>query len=113
MKHKKPFTLASLLLTILLGSTHAQELAPDDATIVANLGVWFRDAANTFDTETGIWADSSGNDNHAEPVGEVDVNGPVTYIGPTSDRPSGRSLAGPSLTKMWLRCTLPTMPMTC
>ena len=109
MKHQNTFTTASFLLTALLGGAHAQELAPDDATIVANLGVWFKDAANTFDTETGIWADSSGNDNHAEPVGEVNVNGPVTYLGPTLGTISG----GDSPAKMSLRCTSPMMSMTC
>lgn len=89
MKHKNPFSMASFLFTALLGGAHAQELAPDDATIVANLGVWFKDAANTFDIETSIWADSSGNENHAEPVGEIDVGGPVTYIGPTLGTISG------------------------
>ncbi len=89
MKHQNTFTTASFLLTALLGGAHAQELAPDDATIVANLGVWFKDAANSFDSETGIWADSSGNENHAEPVGEVNVNSPVTYLGPTLGTISG------------------------
>jgi hypothetical protein len=67
----------------------AQELAPDDPAIVESLGAWFRDAATTFDPETGIWADSSGNDNHAEPVGEVNVAGPVTFVGPTLGMISG------------------------
>lgn len=93
-KNQKSATVTSFFLAALFGGAHAQELAPDDATIVANLGVWFRDAANTFDSETGIWADSSGNDHHAEPVGEVDVAGPVTFIGPTLGTISGGAFAG-------------------
>lgn len=80
---------APLVLASFLGGVNAQELSPDDASIADSLGVWFRDAATTFDPETGIWADSSGNDNHAEPVGEVNVTGPVTFVAPTLGMISG------------------------
>ena len=86
---QKITTPASLLFISLFAGAHAQELAPDDATIVENLGAWFRDAANTFDEETGIWTDSSGNDKHAEPVGDVEVASLITYIGPTLGMTSG------------------------
>ncbi len=91
---RKNSTIASFILSSLLGGAQAQELAPDDAAIAGNLGAWFRDAANTFDGETGIWADSSGNDNHAEPVGEVNVGGPITFIGPTLGMISGGAFSG-------------------
>lgn len=89
MRNQINSLLAPFLLSSLLGGANAQELAPDDASIVDSLGVWFRDAATTFDPETGIWADSSGNDNHAEPVGEVNVAGLVTFVGPTLGMISG------------------------
>jgi hypothetical protein len=88
-KHTNSSTIASVIFSSLLGGVQAQELAPDDASIAGNLGAWFRDAENSFDEETGIWTDSSGNDNHAEPVGEVTVISPVTFIGPTLGTISG------------------------
>ena len=51
------------------GAVSAQELAPDDPSISGDLAVWFRDAAKTFDPDTGTWADSSGNGRDAVPVG--------------------------------------------
>ena len=72
-----------------MASAFGQQLPPDDPAIVANLGVWFKDAANTFDAGTGVWADSSGNDRHATPVGEVNVTSPVTYVAPTLATISG------------------------
>ena len=89
MKKIKASTIVPVILISLLGGVQAQELAPDDASIVDSLGAWFKDAEGTFDEETGIWADSSGKDNHAEPVGEVNVAGPVTFIGPTLGMISG------------------------
>jgi len=88
-KHRISSTITTFLLSSLFGATQAQELAPDDAAIADDLGAWFRDAANTFDPESGIWADSSGKDNHAIPVGEVNVASPVTYVGPTLATISG------------------------
>ena len=70
-----------------------QELAPDDPTISGNLGAWFRDAASTFDTGTGTWADSSGNGKDAVPVGEVNVGGAVTYVAPAASTISGGALS--------------------
>ncbi|MGI9242337.1 MAG: hypothetical protein ACR2RV_16185, partial [Verrucomicrobiales bacterium] len=75
--------------TALLGSASGQELAPDDPAISASLGAWFKDAEGSFDPESGIWADSSGNERHAVPVGEVNANGPVTYLAPTLATTSG------------------------
>jgi hypothetical protein len=93
MKTRTKPILASLVLSVttagLTATAISQELPPDDPAIAASLGVWFRDAENTLDTETGTWADSSGNDRHAVPVGEVNINGPVTYIGPTLGTISG------------------------
>jgi len=71
----------------------AQEIAPDDASISASLGAWFKDAETNFDTKTGVWTDSSGNDRHATPVGEVDINGPITYLAPTLSTVSGGALS--------------------
>ena len=93
MKDKHNTKLTSLLLSLAVAgsipSGVAQELAPDDPSVAADLAVWFRDAAGTFDPGTGVWADSSGNDRHAVPVGEVDVNAPLTYVGPTASTTSG------------------------
>lgn len=82
-------TIALVVLPFLLCRAQAQELAPDDVTIIESLGAWFKDAENSFDVETGIWADSSGKDNHAEPVGEVSVISPVTFVAPTLGMISG------------------------
>lgn len=84
-----PAALSSLIFGSLLLSAHSQELAPDDATISPNLGIWLRDAGNTFDPDTGIWNDSSGNNFDAEPVGEVNVVSSVTFSGPTLGSVSG------------------------
>ena len=89
MRNRKQSVVIPLTLVSLMTAGQAQELAPDDPAIVESLGAWFRDAAATFDPETGIWADSSGKDNHAESVGEVDVTGLVTYAGPTLGTISG------------------------
>ena len=72
-----------------LATAKAAEISPDAPSISASLGAWFQDAANTFDPATGIWADSSGKERHAVPVGEVNVNGPVTYLAPTLSTISG------------------------
>ena len=93
-----PIGLLSLLTCAsLLIPASGQELAPDDPSIVANLGAWFKDPANNFDTETGIWADSSGNERHAVPVGEVDVNEPVVYLAPTLATISGGAFSDDEL----------------
>ena len=91
MNHFRVFYWFLGLLAAAVGvlPVHSQELAPDDPEISASLAAWFTDAENTFDPETGVWADSSGNDRHAAPVGEVNINGPVTYIAPTLSMISG------------------------
>ena len=81
----------------LLNTGHAQELAPDDPAIESSLGVWFQDAENLFDSESGIWSDSSGNGNDASPVGMVNVGGPITYLAPTSSTVSGGSFSDSDL----------------
>ena len=81
----------------LLNTGHAQELAPDDPAIASSLGVWFQDAENLFDSESGIWSDSSGNGNDASPVGMVNVGGPITYLAPTSSTVSGGSFSDSDL----------------
>ena len=77
----------------MMATGSAQELAPDDPSISGNLGAWFRDAANDFDVETGIWTDASGNGRHAIPVGEVNVAAPITYVAPTLATISGGMLS--------------------
>ncbi|MGI9243437.1 MAG: PEP-CTERM sorting domain-containing protein [Verrucomicrobiales bacterium] len=59
----------------------AATLAPDDPSVSASLGLWLTDARNNFDGST--WNDSSGNGNHAVPVGTVGA-GP-TYVAPSLD----------------------------
>ncbi len=59
----------------------ATTLAPDDPTISGSFGLWLTDAANNF--SGGTWNDSSGNGNHAAPVGTV--GGTVTYAAPALD----------------------------
>ena len=89
-RHSKKLGLPLAALTAAaITPSFGQEIAPDDPAIADSLGVWLTDAANTFDTETGIWSDSSGNGFDATPVGEVNVGGPVTYIGPTAATVSG------------------------
>ena len=85
----KTSLIAPVVFSSLLGSALAQELAPDDPAIIDSLGAWFKDAANSFDEETGLWTDSSGKDNHAELVGEVSVISPVTFVAPTLGTISG------------------------
>jgi len=86
--------LALVLATIVLGvSASAQEIAPNDPAISASLGTWFTDPANTFDPKTGTWADSSGNENHAVTVGEVNVAGSIVYVAPTLSTISGGSFS--------------------
>ena len=101
MKMRPPKKLSALSLhgfaLLTAAAASAQELAPDDPAISGKLGAWFRDAANTFDTTTGIWADSSGNDRHATPVGDVNVNGPVTFLAPTLSTISGGSFSADDL----------------
>lgn len=82
--------ITPIVFTFLLGSLQAQELAPDDPSIAGNLRAWFRDATTTYDSETGIWADSSGNGNNAEPVGVV--GGTITYLAPTLGAITGGGL---------------------
>ena len=82
-------TTLALAYGALIASAGGQELAPDDPAIVEHLSAWFRDAESSFDPETGIWSDSSGNERHAAPVGEINVGGPVTYLAPTLATVSG------------------------
>lgn len=89
MRNRKQSVVIPLTVASLMTAGQAQELVPNDPAIVESLGAWFRDAATTFDPETGIWADSSGKDNHAIPVGEINVVAPVTYVGPTLGTISG------------------------
>ncbi|MDG2124991.1 MAG: hypothetical protein P8J87_14915 [Verrucomicrobiales bacterium] len=81
------------MATLMAGASDAQQLAPDDTTISAGLQLWLRDAAANFDPDTGTWSDSSGHQNHATTVGEIDISGPVTYIAPTLNTTSGGSFS--------------------
>ena len=86
---KLPHWALAAAIGACVSTANGQELAPDDPAIAAGLGLWLRDAANTFDPDSGTWTDSSGNDSHAVPVGEVNVNAPVTYVAPTAATISG------------------------
>ncbi len=94
------FPFALHLCAGLVSDLRAVELAPDDASISANLSAWFRDAANTFDPMTGVWADASGNGRDAVPVGLVNVAGPVTYLAPTLATTSGGSFSPTELSSV-------------
>ena len=89
--------LTALISGTLVATAGGQELAPDDPSIVEHLGAWFRDAEGSFDPETGIWADASGNERHAVPVGEVNVGGPVTFLAPTLATISGGAFSDEEL----------------
>lgn len=102
MKPKKPNRLPSFvvlpsLLFGLIPILSAQGLAPDDPAISGNLQLWLRDAAGTFDEGTGIWADSSGQGNDAETIGEINVTGLQTWLAPTLGTTSGGGLSNDDL----------------
>jgi len=80
---------ASLAILLSIVTSDAQELVPDDASISANLKLWLRDAANSFDDVAGTWTDSSGNGNDATTIGEVNVTAPQTFVAPTLVTTSG------------------------
>ncbi len=95
MKPSPPLSLATAALTLCFaGASLGQQLPPDDPSVADDLAVWFRDAASTFDPDTGIWSDSGGNGIDATPVGEVDVGGPVTYAAPTAGTVAGGAFDG-------------------
>lgn len=76
--------LVGLLASVGMPSeTFGQELAPDDASIAGSLQLWLRNAAGNFDEGSGVWSDSSGKGNDATTIGDVNVNGLVTYLAPT------------------------------
>lgn len=85
------------VLTSLHSGNSAAQLSPNDPSVAPNLGVWLRDASTTFDAETGIWSDSSGNQRHATPVGEVNVAELRTFLAPTASNVPGGGLSGDDL----------------
>lgn len=78
-----------VVLTLLPFGTLAGQLAPNDPTISAGLAVWLKDASGNFNPTTGVWTDSSGNERHATPVGEVDIADLRTFVAPAPSTTSG------------------------
>ena len=84
-------------LTLIHSGVSAAQLAPDDPSIASDLGVWLRDASTTFNSESGLWADSSGNQRNAVPVGEVNIAELRTFQAPTLSTISGDELSDDEL----------------
>ncbi|MEN8773992.1 MAG: hypothetical protein ABF381_09670 [Akkermansiaceae bacterium] len=83
-------TFARLVVLALVQSgTTVAQLAPNDPSIAAGLGVWLKDASTNFNPTNGIWTDSSGNERHATPVGEVNIADLRTFVAPVPSTTSG------------------------
>ena len=70
------------LLTLIQSGVSVAQIAPDDPSIASDLSVWRRDASSTFNSEAGIWTDSSGNERNAVPAGEVNIAELRTFLAP-------------------------------
>ena len=84
MKHS---ILSATLLAVAAWSTdgHATPIAPNDPGVSASLSAWFSDPGSLYSPATGVWTDSSGNNNHTSiESGSVALN--LTTATPSSGK---------------------------
>jgi hypothetical protein len=63
-------TITALTTTV----ATAVPVSPDDPTTKDSLILWLRNPQTNFNAETGVWNDVSGNNHHAEPVGDLGLD---------------------------------------
>jgi len=91
--------LFAAFLFALSSTAGAATIQPNDPSVSGNLIGWYSDPANNYSATTGVWSDSSGNENDTETNFSQQNGGAITFgpLGLSTSTPSNGLFAGETL----------------